>query len=102
MNAELPTGGVIYGIRLRSEFVYRYVGLTTKAAEVRLRQHLKVARSGRRTPFYDWLRAHEGDDVDVDVLDCVDGSKNLARQKSIGSSRFGGRDIPYSICLRAD
>uniref|UniRef100_UPI00389924EB NUMOD3 domain-containing DNA-binding protein n=1 Tax=Mycolicibacterium sarraceniae TaxID=1534348 RepID=UPI00389924EB len=26
MTNELPTGGVIYGITLRSEFVYRYIG----------------------------------------------------------------------------
>jgi hypothetical protein len=56
MVAELPTGGVIYGVRLQSEFVYRYVGLTTRSVEIRLRQHVKVARSGSRfaedNPFY--------------------------------------------------
>lgn len=81
MAAELPTGGVIYGIRLRSEFVYRYVGLTTKSAEARLRQHLKIARSGRKTPFYDWLRAHEGEEFDVDLLDCVEGLDDLGREE---------------------
>lgn len=79
MAAELPTGGVIYGIRLRSEFVYRYVGLTTKSAKVRLRQHVKIARSGRKTPFYDWLRVHEGDDVVVDLLETIDGLDRLGQ-----------------------
>ncbi len=79
MAAELPAGGVIYGIRLRSEFVYRYIGLTTKSAELRLQQHLKVARSGRKTPFYDWLRAHEGDDFEVDLLDCIEGLDELGQ-----------------------
>lgn len=81
MAAELPTGGVIYGIRLGSEFVYRYVGLTTKSPEIRLRQHLKIARSGRKTPFYDWLRAHHGAEFDVDLLDCVEGLDDLGREE---------------------
>lgn len=79
MGAELPTGGVIYGIRLRSEVVYRYVGLTTKSAKVRLRQHVKVARSGRKTPFYDWLRKHDGDDIVADQLDRVEGLEELGK-----------------------
>jgi NUMOD3 motif len=77
--AERPTGGVIYGIRLRSEFVYRYVGLTTKPAETRFRQHVKIARSERKTPFYDWLRVHDGDDIVVDVLDRVEGLEDLGQ-----------------------
>lgn len=79
MTAELPTGGVIYGVRRRSEFVYHYVGLTTKPVEIRLRQHVKVARSGRKTPFYDWLRVHEGDDIVADVLDRVEGLEELGQ-----------------------
>lgn len=76
---KLPAGGVIYGIRLRSEVVYRYVGLTTKTAEIRLKQHVKIARSGRKTPLYDWLRVHDGDDIIVDVLDRVDDLDELGR-----------------------
>jgi hypothetical protein len=77
MAAELPPGGVIYGVRLQSEFVYRYVGLTTKTAHLRLRQHLKVAAAGRKTPFYDWLRKQQRDDVIVDPLDWTDGLDEL-------------------------
>ena len=79
MTAQLPSGGVIYGVRLRSESCYRYVGLTTKSAKIRLRQHVKVARSGRKTPFYDWLRVHDGDRVVVDDLDRVEGLEELGR-----------------------
>ncbi len=79
MTAQLPSGGLIYGVRLRSESSYRYVGLTTKSAKVRLRQHLKVARSGKKTPFYDWLRMHDSDGVVVDNLDRVDGLEELGR-----------------------
>jgi hypothetical protein len=77
--AELPTEGVIYGVRLRSEFGYRYVGLTTKSIEIRLKQHFKLARSGRKTPFYDWLRAHDSDDVVAYVLEFVDGLEELGQ-----------------------
>lgn len=83
MTAELSTAGVIYGVRLRSEFVYRYVGLTTKSVEIRLRQHVKVARSGRKTPFCDWLRVHDGDDIVADELDRVEALVELG-QAEIG------------------
>jgi hypothetical protein len=63
--------GVIYGVRLARDSGYRYVGLTTKTATSRLRQHLKVAASGRRRPFYDWLRKHTPEDLAVDVLETV-------------------------------
>ena len=79
MTAEPPTGGAIYGVRLRSEFVYRYVGLTTKSVEFRLRQHVKVARSGRKTPFSDWLRVHDGDDIVADELDRVGALEELGQ-----------------------
>jgi len=79
MTVERPTGGLIYGIRLRSEFAYRYVGLTTRTVEIRLKQHVKVARSGRKTPFYDWLREHDGNDIIADVLDRVNGLEELGQ-----------------------
>lgn len=68
---DKPTEGVIYGVRLRTEFDYRYIGLTTKSERVRLRQHFKAAGRGRKTPFYDWLRKQDRDDVVADVLDCA-------------------------------
>lgn len=76
---DKPAHGVIYGVRLRAEFDYRYIGLTTKSECVRLRQHFKVASTGRKTPFYDWLRKQDRDDVVADVLDWVYGLKNLGR-----------------------
>ena len=83
MTAELPTGGVIYGVRLRSEVVYRYVGLTTKTAGIRLKQHVKVARSGRKTPFYDWLRVHDRDDIVADELHRIDGLDELGQAEVV-------------------
>lgn len=74
-----PTDGVIYGVRLRTEYDYRYIGLTTKSAHVRLRQHFKEAGAGRKTPFYDWLRKQNRDDVIADVLDWVCGLDRLGR-----------------------
>ncbi|MUL63702.1 NUMOD3 motif protein [Mycobacterium sp. CBMA 234] len=77
MTGRTPTGGLIYGVRLRSESVYRYVGLTTKTAQLRLRQHLKVAGAGRKTPFYDWLRKQQREDLIVDPFDWTDGLDEL-------------------------
>ena len=95
MTAEHPTGGVIYGVRLRSSVVYRYVGLTTRTAETRLRQHVKVARSGRKTPFYDWLRVHDGDDTVADELDRVVGLEELGQAEIfwIASLRRAGHPL---------
>lgn len=91
MIAEPPTGGVIYGVRLRSEDVYRYVGLTTKTAPVRLRQHFKVAAAGRKTPFYDWLRKQDRDNVIAVPLDWADGLDEL-----------GEAEIAWIVLLRQE
>ncbi|QZA06503.1 NUMOD3 motif protein [Mycolicibacter heraklionensis] len=77
MPLESPGGGLIYGVRLRSDSRYRYVGLTTKRAQVRLCQHLKEAAAGRKTPFYDWLRKQDRDSVIVDQLDWTDDLDEL-------------------------
>lgn len=63
--------GLVYGVRLRESDEYRYVGLTTKTATRRLRQHLRNARDEKKTPFCDWLRKHGEDAVTVDVLEVV-------------------------------
>lgn len=70
---------MVYGVRLRAESTYRYVGLTTKSAALRLGQHVKVARSGRKTPFYDWLRKHLDDGIVVDELERVVDLEELGR-----------------------
>ncbi|NGP04097.1 NUMOD3 motif protein [Rhodococcus sp. 14C212] len=61
------------------EFEYRYLGLTTKTAHVRLRQHFKTAYGGRKTPFYDWLRKQDRNDVVADELDWVEGLEELGQ-----------------------
>lgn len=76
---EVATGGVVYGVRLRLGFDYRYVGLTTKSADIRLRQHFRVAANGRKTPFYDWLRKQDPDEVVADELDWVEGLEELGQ-----------------------
>ncbi|MCE5292768.1 MAG: NUMOD3 motif protein [Nocardiaceae bacterium] len=74
-----PVEGVVYGVRLHGEFEYRYIGLTTKSVTARFRQHLKEAASGRKTPFYDWLRKQERSNVAVDQLDWAYGLDALGR-----------------------
>ncbi|SDD53486.1 group I intron endonuclease [Sanguibacter gelidistatuariae] len=72
--AEVPeVVGVVYGIRLRLSAEFRYVGITTKGARRRFLQHLRNARDGRKTPFYDWLRKHGRAELVVDVLETITG-----------------------------
>lgn len=66
-----PVVGIVYGFRVRSSGEYRYIGQTTKALELRVGQHRKVARDGRKTPFYDWLRKTPNEAYEVVVLERV-------------------------------
>jgi len=73
---------LVYGIRLREEVEYRYVGITTKTASRRFHQHLRVAAEGRKTPFYDWLRKHDASDVIADELDWIEGLPELGQAET--------------------
>jgi hypothetical protein len=79
METTTATSGLVYGIRLRREVEYRYVGITTKTASRRFHQHLRVAAEGRKTPFYDWLRKHDRADVIADELDWIEGLPELGQ-----------------------
>lgn len=79
METTTGTGGLVYGIRLRREVEYRYVGITTKTASRRFHQHLRVAAEGRKTPFYDWLRKHDRSEVIADELDWIEGLQELGQ-----------------------
>lgn len=79
MVMDEESGGVIYGVRLRMSYDYRYIGLTTKGAEIRLKQHFKAASAGRKTPFYDWLRKQDRDEIIAEVLSWVQGMEELGQ-----------------------
>ena len=79
MMETTTAGGLVYGIRLRREVEYRYVGITTKTASRRFHQHLRVAAEGRKTPFYDWLRKQDPADVIADELDWIEGLPELGQ-----------------------
>lgn len=66
-----PTLGRIYGFRECKTGEFRYVGQTTKSIQRRKLEHLGVARRGRRTPFYDWLRKTAVQDFEVVCLENV-------------------------------
>ncbi|WP_026550765.1 NUMOD3 domain-containing DNA-binding protein [Arthrobacter sp. Br18] len=72
-------GGLVYGVRLRRDGKYRYIGITTKTASRRFHQHFRVAAEGRKTPFYDWLRKHDRSDVAIDELDWIEGLPELGQ-----------------------
>jgi NUMOD3 motif len=77
METTTATAGLVYGIRLRREVEYRYVGITTKTASRRFHQHLRVAAEGRKTPFYDWVRKQNPADLIADELDWIEGLQEL-------------------------
>jgi hypothetical protein len=79
METTTAPGGLVYGIRLRREFEYRYVGITTKTASRRFHQHLRVAAEGRKTPFYDWLRKQDPAGIVADELDWIEGLPELGQ-----------------------
>ena len=79
MEMTTATGGLVYGIRLRREVEYRYVGITTKTASRRFHQHLRVAAEGRKTPFYAWLRKQDRSELIADELDWIEGLPELGQ-----------------------
>ncbi|WP_115790500.1 NUMOD3 domain-containing DNA-binding protein [Arthrobacter silvisoli] len=91
METTTATGGLVYGIRLRRDVEYRYVGITTKTASRRFHQHLRVAATGRKTPFYEWLRKHDPVEVIADELDWIEGLPEL-----------GQAEIDWIAYLKAD
>lgn len=54
-----PFVGSIYGVSGVGSAEYRYIGLTTGTVDRRRRQHLKSAKAGTKSPFYDWVRRFE-------------------------------------------
>lgn len=90
MSATSSQIGLVYGVKLRGTEEYRYIGQTSATAELRLRRHLSNARSGRKTPFYDWLRKH-ADEVEVDVLEWEVTSRE----------RLGAAEIDWIAWCRA-
>lgn len=68
---------VVYGVRLKHDDEYRYIGLTRKGASVRFADHLKYSKKlTETTPFMCWLRKHGQDKVTYDVIEeCEPGDE---------------------------
>ena len=56
----------VYGLCRVSDSTIRYVGMTSKTAEIRFEIHQRTARRTRNLPVYDWMRKY--DDVTFIVL----------------------------------
>lgn len=89
---EREVVGRIYGVRLEDSVEYRYVGLTEAPIARRFGRHKANARAGRKTPFYDWLRAHERDHTVVDCLEVV-----MTTREDLGAA-----EVKWVADLRAD
>lgn len=68
---------IIYGLRLRDESLYRYIGKTRYTIEKRLSQHLKGSKASYEYPIQRWIRKHGKDSVVIEVIEtCEDESAN--------------------------
>lgn len=97
-STTTEAGFFIYGIRLRRECEYRYVGITTKSIPHRLSQHLKVARENRKTPLYDWLRKQDKGAVVAEELQVVWNLDDLGQAEY----DLGQAEIDWIAYLKRD
>lgn len=63
---------VVYGIRLKGSWEYRYVGITTQTLEARMNQH--KYRSANKFPCDIWIKKHLNN-IEVDILE-VENNKS--------------------------
>lgn len=70
-----------YGIKLRSDWRIRYVGLTSKTLEQRFAQHLYSARKGTVSALYIWMRKHAADEFDIVELCSANSTQELNEQE---------------------
>lgn len=59
---------VIYGLHI-GDHRYRYIGLTCKGAEHRLKSHKRDAKNHMHLPVYRWMVKHGKDTIQVTVLE---------------------------------
>lgn len=68
---------VIYGLKLKDEaYPIRYVGLTSRGAKVRFREH-RSAAANLETPLYRWIRKHGVDAIECVIIEEVSDSEEL-------------------------
>lgn len=98
-DRRVPFVGLVYAVRRYDSPEFRYVGITTKTVAVRRGQHLKAARSGRKSPFYDWLRKNDSDREEVyfQPMELVMGTEleelGAAEQRWIADLRANGHRL---------
>lgn len=88
--------GRVYAIRRADDFTFRYVGQTRLELPRRLSKHLSVARAGRLTPFYSWLRKHLHEDIAIDEFEVVRTTRQdlgIAEQFWIGLLESNGQPL---------
>jgi group I intron endonuclease len=61
------TVGIIYGLSLDGH-TFRYVGMTKRTLEARMRGHRDAARYGSQNPVYHWIRKYGFENVIATVL----------------------------------
>lgn len=110
---------VIYGLKLKDElYPVRYVGLTSRGASVRFKEHCLKALTAE-TPLYRWIRKHGHDKIECVILDVVEdpelldareihwinelgtfiGENNLGFNLTRGGTGLEGYDLSYQLSL---
>lgn len=108
---------VIYGLKLKDEsYPIRYVGLTSRGASIRFKEHCTLAVTGE-TPLYRWIRKHGYDQVECVIIDELGDPEHLDEREiywinqlstfagdghggfnlTRGGTGFTGYDIGYQL-----
>lgn len=66
---------LVYGLCRKSDPTIRYIGITTRNIDKRLRQHALAAKNGKDLPVYRWWRKH--DDITYVIIHKVDNLNEL-------------------------
>ena len=73
--------GYIYGLHLVDDHRIRYVGMTIKNPEERLRQHIRAAARTPSLPVYRWITKHSPEQISVTVLEEVADNLQLPEKE---------------------
>ena len=82
----------IYLIKVNNDI--RYIGKTTVPLSVRLYQHIRNAKQGKKTPLYDLLRKYIEQDISIESIENVN-SENWQEREIFYIKKY--RDDGYRI-----
>lgn len=79
---------------------YRYVGCTSKGANLRLKRHVASVKSGSMLPVHSWMRKHGTESIFMDVLEVIKTKDELDPRERFWIADF--RRIGYRLLNCSD